>query len=81
MQLTALSVHGITSMTPSTVMLGTVTVNLQLRGLLTPSVASCDRLAAPSQYHSLLHSVRSASSPRRSAIFAKKAPARSHLTM
>ena len=78
---TASSVQGMISIIPSTVIPGIVTVNLQFSGAFPPSVASWDKLAAPSQYHSLRQSPRSASAPLRSAIFAKNTPARSHRMM
>lgn len=50
MLVTALSEQGMISITPVTMMLGTVTENLQLRGFVTPEMASSEMDAAPSQY-------------------------------
>ena len=51
----ALSVQGMISMASSISISSTVTVNLQLDGLVVPSTASWDMLAAPSQYHKRRH--------------------------
>ena len=55
MDLTALSVQGMISMASSISISSTVTVNLHSEGLVVPSTASCDMLAAPSQYHKRRH--------------------------
>lgn len=67
-------------MTPRTVIAGTVTVKRE-PSRDSPSVASCDRLAAPCHAHNRRHSTRSNSLPRLSAILAQKTPAFSVLMM
>ena len=62
-------------MTSSTGIVGTVTVNLQFSGALTPSTAICDNDAAPSQYQRRRAFFSCALFPSRLSTSAKKTPA------
>ncbi len=79
MDLTASSVQGIISITPSIVIVGTTKVNLHSLGLFVPSTASCEMDEAPYQHHNLRQSVNTTSLPFFSFSVPKNTPALSAL--
>ena len=81
MESRALSVIGITSITPSSSTSATGHGNLHCFGCDVPSVASCDNDAAPFQYQILRASVSTTSSPSRDFTIPAKTPAEFVLTM